>query len=213
MDMLNLRRNNDWENYDWSDPLKSITIILRTILLLTILSVPLASAQVDPDPDGIGIYFDLEASVVAATATTGEVVQAFLIGTNLSQAGNIDYWETRLCPGPGAAIYGSPRGSFNYATNMPGDPCWSCVALYSEPPLPAQVVTILADLEIEILDGTASIDLFVLGEDRYRMDGAATEFPLYPSSGSAEMPVAVINGDVPVDVEEGAWGQVKAMYR
>ena len=55
--------------------------------------------------------------------------------------------------------------------------------------------------------------MFVFGEERYRLDGAPTEFPLYPSSGSAALPLAVINGDAPVAVEESSWGQVKALYR
>ena len=172
-----------------------------------------AVAQVDPDPDGIGIYFDQEATVVAATGSTGEVLQAYLVGTNLSQSGNIDYWESYVCPDQGASVGGSPYGSYNYAMNMPGDPCWSCIALYMDPPLPAQEITLLASLGIYIEDDSVPIGLFVGGEDRYRIDGSLVEYPMFPSSGSPDLPVATINGEAPIPVEPVTWGGVKALYK
>ena len=193
--------------------MKTLSILVKIVPFFLLLPASGTWAQVDPDPDGIGIYFDQEATIVAITAGTGDFVQAYLVGTNLSQIGDIDYWESHVCPDQGASVSGTPYGSYNYAMNMPGDPCWSCVALSPDPPVPAQEITLLAGLEIQILDGSAPIGLFVGGEDRYRIHGSPDEHAMYPSSGSPDLPVAMINGDAPVPVEMGTWGAVKSVYR
>lgn len=193
--------------------MKSITFFVLAALFSSLLMAPAANGQVDPDPDGIGIYFDTSASVVATTASVGDIVTAYLIGTRLSQSGEIDYWETRLCPVGGATIGGTPRGSYNYASNMPGDPCWSCIALGPDPALLAGEITILADLQIEVWDTLIPIGLYVSGEDRYRLAGSPVEHALYASSGDSDLPVAVINGEAPVAVETGSWSRIKAIYR
>lgn len=193
--------------------MKSITFFVLAALSSCLLMAPAANGQVDPDPDGIGIYFDTAATVVVTTASAGEVVTAYLIGTRLSQSGEIDYWGTRLCPVGGAAIGGAPRGSYNYATNMPGDPCWSCVALEPDPALLAGEITILADLQIEVWDTLIPIGLHVSGNNRYSLAGSPVEHALYPSSGASDLPVAMINGEAPVAVETGSWSRIKAIYR
>jgi len=183
------------------------------VSLFMLLAANFSTAQVDPDPDGIGVYFDVEATNVSTTAVTGEFVQAYLVGTNLSQSGDIDYWEAYVFPDQGASVSGTPYGSFNYAMNMPGDPSWHCVALWPEPPLPAQTITLLASLEIQVLDDSLPIGLFIRGDARYRLYGSLEEFPLFPSSGSPDLPAATINGEAPVAIDPGAWGSLKAMFR
>ncbi len=187
--------------------------VLFQVALFMLLVANASIAQVDPDPDGIGVYFDVEATLVSTTAVTGEYVQAYLIGTNLSQSGDIDYWEAYVFPDQGASVSGIPFGSFNYSMNMPGDPSWHCVALSPDPPLPTQAITLLASLEIQVLDDSIPIGLFVGGEARYRLYGSLEEFPLFPSSGSPDLPVARINGAAPVSVDQGTWGTLKSMFR
>ncbi len=190
-----------------------ISTILVGCLACSLFFANGARAQIDPDPDGIGIYFDMEATIVTAVAGTGDYVQAYLVGTNLSHSGDIDYWESHVGPDQGASVSGDPYGSYNYAMNMPGDPSWHCIALSPDPPLPAQEITLLASLDIYILDGSGPIGLYVSGVDRYRIFGSADEHSMYPSSGSPDLPVATINGDAPVPVATGTWGAVKLMYR
>lgn len=185
-------------------------LFLAAILLL---SAVVSFAQVDSDPDGIGIYFDVGATVNSATGAAGEFVPAYLIGTHLSQSGHIDYWEAHLYPGPGAMVSGTPYGSYNFAMNMPGDPNWHCVALSPEPPLPAQEITLLASLHVQIWDDSIPTGVFLSGEERYRIEGSLEEFSLYPSSGSPDLPVATINGEAPVSLETGTWGTIKSMFR
>jgi hypothetical protein len=52
-------------------------LFLATLFIL--LSVTSIFAQVDPDPDGIGVYFGVEATMVTTTAVTDEFVQAYLV--------------------------------------------------------------------------------------------------------------------------------------
>ena len=98
---------------------------MKIIALFLVLFPLTAFAQIDPHPDGIGIYFDTEATSVVTIAETGSTVQAYLIGTNMSQP----------------------------------------------------------------------------------------EYPLYPSSGSQSLPVAMINGDAPIATESQTMDSVKVLYR
>ena len=194
---------------------------LATPLFILLLPV-LALAQIDLDPNGIGIYFDADATVVSTTAAAGETVQAYLIATNPSQSGEITWWQGVVYPefdpnGPPdglAWVSGEPtNGGFNYAMNMPGMGDWSCMAGSFTTPLLFQPITVLANLSIYILDDTAPILLFAAC--RY-WDGEWAEdtgVPFYPSSGSSSLPVATINGDAPVAVEGARWGSVKSLYR
>lgn len=195
--------------------MKLTTRWLAAALIILLLPV-LASAQIDSGSDGIGIYFDTDATVVSTTAVTGDTVEAYLIATNLTQTGDIGIWSAGMCPGSGLVqIYGTPtHGGFNYSMNMPGDSCWSCLAFSFDTPLPVGNIVILANLEIEIYDDLEPVNIYLHADCSYgTFDGGDEEFPLYVSSGSSVLPVATINGVAPVGVESFEWDSIKAMYR
>ena len=176
-----------------------------------------AMAQIDTGPDGLGIYFDTDATVVSTTAAAGDFVEAYLIATNLTQSGEIGLWAAGMCPdGWSADIDGTPtHGGFNYSMNMPGDPCWSCLTFGFDPPLPVGNIVILATLNIQVYEDLEPIYLNLRSEGCYyqTFDGGDEEFPFYPSSGSSDLPVATINGVAPVAVENLELDSIKAMYR
>ncbi len=177
-----------------------------------------AWSQIDPNPDGIGIYFDTDATSVVTTAQTGDFVQAYLIGTNMSHLGNLYVWEsyvwTSYVGQQSPYIHGEPYNAFNTAMNMPGTPGWSFVALvYPEPPLPVQEITLLASLTIFIEDASVPVGLFVSSYSNYSFSGYGPEYPMYPSSGSSTLPVAMVNGETPVASETSTLESVKALYR
>lgn len=178
-----------------------------------------ASAQLDPDPDGLGVYFDPAATEVAAQIVVGETVPAYLVLTRPSQPGTLALWEASVGPTSfNAMVHGTPIDAFNMAQNMPGSAGVAFACGMDEPYPALQPVTVLANLEILVL-GEGPVGIVVGGVSYdfpyYRPDdfyhGPDTE--LFPSSGDASLPVAVINGAAPVGDETWSWGGVKALYR
>lgn len=182
-------------------------------LILMLLATP-CLAQLDPDPDSIGVYFDLAATQVVTTAPVGGEVAAYLIATNPSQAGGLAMWEGRVqASGAYAVVWGGPTSGFNVAMNMPGGNGFS-FTVFGEPPLQQLApLTVLAHLWIVPMEEGA-IDL-LLGSTTYRLEDIymSPDYLLYPSSGSLDLPVASINGDPPVAAEVATWGEVKSLFR
>ncbi len=191
---------------------------MKKITLFLLLFPLTAMAQIDTHPDGIGIYFDTEATTVVTTAETGDYVQAYLIGTNMSQSGNLYVWESSVWTsyeGYNAPyIIGTLPNGYNTAMNMPGSPGYSFVALvYGGEPFPAGQITLLANLSIFIEDASVPVGLFVSSSSNYSLSGYGPEYPLYPASGSSTLPVAVINGEAPVATKSLTMDSMKALFR
>lgn len=192
-------------------------------ILLVVLFIVLAfdaGAQIDPDPDGIGIYFDLEATQVSTTVEVGESVMGYLIATNPSQEGGLAFWVATVhSAAPEVIIWGVPANGVNIATNMPpGGPTFFFVVSSSTPPPSLQGITLLGTLWVTVLvDGP--IGLEVHGDAGYEFPMYRVDDPngqdhwLFPSSGGTDLPVAVINGNAPIAAEPHSWGQVKSLYR
>ncbi len=71
---------------------------MKTLLLISILTMAVsASAIVDPDPDGVGIYFDTTADQTTITTSVPfKLVTAYLIATNISVPSGISRWQASL---------------------------------------------------------------------------------------------------------------------
>ncbi len=178
-----------------------------------------AMAQIDPDPDGIGIYFDQGATVNSVVVADGtESVTAYLILTNPTIDGDMNNWTGFVSTylndaNQGTTIFGRPNNGHNLiVSNMPGSFHWSFqVSVYSDPPLPATPITILAELEILMYNFEDPIYLYVHEGAGY--SAGAGGAAMNPASGSWDLPLAVINGEAPVAVESKPWGGVKLLYR
>jgi hypothetical protein len=179
-----------------------------------------AFAQIDPDPDGIGVYFDTDATVVSATVQEGvESITAYLILTNPSSIGNLKHWSVRVSSyHPSfseARIVGTQYVGFNLALNMPGSGHYIFEISVGDAVSPtSSPITILAELIIFPWVYTEPILLFVgpgFESAFYGTDNGGADFN--PSSGSFDFPVAIINGPTPVAVEPLSWGQVKSLFR
>jgi len=98
---------------------------------------------------------------------------------------------------------------------MPGSDRWVFeVSVSDEPPFPTAGITVLAELLIYPYVFDEPIPLYV-GEG-YEFAGYGTDVggaAFNPSSGSWDLPVAIINGPPPVAVAVQPWGQVKSLYR
>ena len=199
-------------------------VLTRTALFLFVCYVGTGAvfAQIDPDPDGIGVYFDLEATQVVTTALADENVEAYLILTNPSEVGTVWMWEGGVAPYFGepimelAQVFGAPVNAINIFNNMPGDPRWHCLA-FPDPgtPVPLDPITVLAVLDIWVMDDTEPVNLYAYGY--YSPAQGAPFVDLNPSSGAPHLPVAVINGDAPTAIDEdgaaATWSRIKGTFR
>jgi hypothetical protein len=195
-----------------------ITKILPVVFFIVFASGALA--QIDPDPDGIGIYFDLEATQVSATVEVGEALTGYLIATNPSQEGGLATWEADVYSTVVEVfIWGEPVNGTNVATNMPpGGPGFSFVVSQHMPLPPLQSITLLGTLWITVMaDGPIGLEVHGGWGQECPMYGVDEfDYPdhcLFPSSGNVDLPVAVINGPAPVATEPLLWGQVKSLFR
>ena len=192
-----------------------------SILAIPFLAFPLlASGQIDPGPDGLGLYFDEDATQVSAVVLEGtESISAFLVLTNPTAEGNLNHWSAGVSAiqgAPGnAMVAGSPVVGHNLALNMPGSEHWVFeVAVGEDPPLPAAEVVVLAEIVIWPFVYDAPIPLFVTYGWEFGGYGTGEGGASFnPSSGSWDLPVAVINGQAPVSVGSRTWDQIKATYR
>lgn len=113
------------------------------IYLVAMLSIAgCAFAQVDPEPDGIGIYFEMGGVVRETTTTVSfEAVTAYLLITNPGSADPISGWEAVV------GVDGSTVApSWTLAIGMDNDPDpWIFdVAIGPSPLLPAGPTVLLA---------------------------------------------------------------------
>ncbi len=192
-----------------------------TTFIIASLAAAGALAQVDPGPDGIGIYFDEAATLTSLAVPTagGEptpVATAWLVATRLSTAGDVGYWQAFVAPGgspnPEAQVYvyGWPTVGWDQAMNMPGDPSHRFTVFIDHGLLPAGDIVVLARLQVDC--ATAQPIPLHVWDAEIGVYGWPAR-PLNPSSGPWDRPVAMINGQAPVAIEAAAWGAVKSLFR
>ena len=191
--------------------------------LLTVLAIP-AMGQIDPGPDGIGIYADMEAMTNAMDTGTGLFVELYVLVTGCTAEGGITAWEMSLhYEGPIThAGYLIPYNHINVGI-FPSFSVGNAQAV-----IPQQPVMHLMTLNFLVL-GTEPADIYVraahapsggsMGNDlpvyiNDTGDGSYTDLRnMYPSSGSVDLPVFRFNGAEPVATDSATWSGVKAMFR
>jgi hypothetical protein len=191
---------------------------LRLCFLFALSLVPSSSfAQSDPQPDGLGIYFDLDATMVHATTTQPlQMVTAYLLATNVSATSGISGYELHM------GIYGALALGYQSSCDccLFGFPHIACGCLLG--PLPWGPAIRLGTLTFFVLDPT-TVTTFYLGPHvvpsipgypAYAVGDDPLDIrPFYVSSGSYDLPVATVNGEPPVPANPPTWGAVKALYR
>jgi len=190
---------------------------MRRICLLSALLLPLvAAAQVDPDADGIGIYFDTTATLTSATVPVippGEVqLNAWLVATRMSVPGFIrhfeglvewDYAEGLVLPGISAG--------FDMCREMPVSNYDNMCTYVETGALATGAAVVLVRYDITLY-GDLEPMRFRIPSFRLWLESGA-EVVLSPSSGDWDLPVAVINGPAPVATQGATWGAVKSLFR
>ena len=196
--------------------LKAIIMITVTSLVIVTICYEVTLAEVQ---DEIGIYFD-QAGLTSSYKTTqlGEYVEAWLILKNMSSESGIQ----------GIIVYGLVEGeavNFCWGSLIGEQPaiCYPDWMLPANPPLPQTDILVAVEIWFLVPSPLSVIELFVKpypappyeGETAYYManDGMpGTLIPLYPSSGSYDLPVAAVNAEI-VTYEGVTWGSVKALYQ
>ena len=201
-----------------------------------------ARGTMDPAPNSIGVYFDLDATTNYLDVGVSEIVDVYVSLTNpteLSIAGAI-YKHRIEVIGSGSypvllmsisdycgdgCIYGGACG--DPCMGNPPDPYdrnnYQWFIGLGHPPIPSSESVVLLSFQIMFLE-VAELRFFIepVSGDPYfpdyevpvYLDVDWNEYPLGVSSGSYDIPVAEINtGNRPVAEERSSWGAVKAQYR
>ena len=195
-------------------------IMRKAIIVLMVMAIAgTALAQVDPDVNSIGIYFDQGATINCTTAPLFTLFTSYLCATNISEPSGIFGWECSVeCGPPGnfLELAWTPRGLYVNVLTPPN----FVVGLGQ--PLPWVPSIVLMDISIMALSydpiyftlhPTIPSSFYPPSPGYAAGDDPGNLIPLDYSVGSEDV-CAIINGDCyVVGNEEMSWGGVKALYR
>jgi len=194
------------------------------LLLIACLVATSAFAVIDPDDDHLGVYFDLNADMVCGIIGPNIIFNAYVTITypSLSNISGIEFGY-RVVPGiPGMLVRQAvilPSGAIDVGNSS--DPTVGYYVMGLAAPIPAssavQMVTwkfyLLTPMSVDFFLGPAAVQSILDGLPAY-IDSSNTLLPLGISSGSAQLPVAMVNRYcMVVDVEETSFGSIKSLYR
>ncbi len=191
------------------------------ILLMALALVSVASAQLDPEPDGMGIYFDMGGTEVCySTMAPFESVTAYLLLTNMSNPDGIDSWEASL------EVIGNPVAPQWFSAFCPisiDNPM--ILHCGPGPALPAAPVVVLATWTGFVQSPTDVIEFQISGIDentppRYWAPGwivpnDAHVFMPFPPEGPGRPSAFIAPPEQchPLSGDDATFGTLKALYR
>lgn len=195
---------------------------MKKLLVLTAAALLIsgnAFAQLDPDPDGVGIYFDPCACGNCVTLPEG-MHYAWLVITHPTAPQGVHGWECAITTdGPIFVLEYAPEGLWVNAATPPNFAIGLAEPLMNPYMFPTVVVMQLAFQLIDVSVPAA----FYLEPVQFPSipgllvyaDGAdpSNLIEMRQSTGGPGEPVAVINGDCPVATQDETWGGVKNLYR
>ena len=197
------------------------------VLLLASLVATSAFAVIDPDPDMMGIYFDLEADVNCSEQMASVPFWAYLILTNTT-APTVSAYEVGYRnegPGPGqlfrlnSLIANGDMTGLDLGENA--DPMMGDHIVGLSSPIPGNPATVLHAWNYMLL-AQVSMDMFITSASQTSIPGpypvvlnasTSTLFQVGQSTGGPDIPVASVNGDCPVATEDVSFGSVKSLFR
>jgi hypothetical protein len=191
------------------------------ILVLPAILLPgLSPAQVNPNPDGIGMYVDVDATTSAVTAEIGEMIEVYLILTRPSVESGIAAWECGIEAPANAVVWGwalyPHPGRFVFLIDPP-----DFSAGYQDF-LPAADTVVLMTFNVSVTDSEPAV-FFIRSHWKnsggWDLPAFATMtdnvhlHPLYPWPGGVTQPALTINDGTSAPAERSTWGTVKNTYR
>jgi hypothetical protein len=212
--------------------IRSHTMKKLVVLLLASLIASSAFAVMDPDPNGIGIYFDLTADDNCKMVGASMPFNAYLILTN-TDAPTVSAYEVgylNVVPAgmesllfrlssliANGVVSGLDLG--NSSNILDGDHIVGLAA-----PLVSGPATVLHAWQYMLLSPTVTMEMFISSASQSSIEGiypvilnaeTSTLFQAYHSTGIAgDMPVATVNLEpCVVGVENASFGSVKSLFR
>ena len=179
-----------------------------------------AWAQLDPDNDGIGVYFDPCACNNCISMPVG-AHRAFLVITHPTSPAGVHGWEAKMWAEGPIFITNVDVMGVNINVGTPPEYMVGVVDPLINPYTYPAVVVAIIDF---YLSDTASPSRFFIDGIRFHslpekmpayLDGSDTNVikKLQQSTGGRTYPVATINGDCAVPAQSESWGDVKALFR
>lgn len=195
--------------------------VTAAFLLTLILGFGNAVAQLDPDDDGIGVYFDPCACVNCVPMEPGPQQGYVVITHPTAQQAGVGGWEAKIwLEGPGVITSTSYQGQSINFFNPPEYFVGIAVPLYNPFMYPAVVV---ATIDFLLLDDTQPLQWYIDGVYRHSLPERVPAYldgddyniiiPLQQPTGGPTIPVATINGECAVPTTEASWGDVKSLFR
>jgi hypothetical protein len=199
--------------------------LLVLVGLASLVFAGTAMAQIDPDPDGIGLYFDMDGTSVCGEAGTGMTANIYLAITNASRSAGISGWEAHVVlPDP------LPAGHFVLAWTLFGDglnlfaPPDFVVGLGS--PLPWTPAIVVLNIQMGVFGAPTCIPMALRPANQpshpgYMVYVNAADFTdivnlQYSAGADYNAPCAMLNCGPDCGVvsdEASSWGSVKSLYR
>jgi len=196
---------------------------LLALLMVAVLVAPAAHAVVDPDPDGIGVYFDLDANITETLATPAVPFNAYVILTNPTWAEihTISFsFNINVPPGMEGSFF---RLSYEVVLGcidptLVYHPLYGDVICGGSDPIPGAPAVILLRWQFMLL--APMVADFYLGQSnmpdpaqQLAYESESGWVPMHVSSGDPALKVATVNGTGVVPAVTTSFGSMKALYR
>jgi len=178
-----------------------------------------AGAVIDPDPDMVGVYFDMNADIYCTTAPVGAPFDAYLMFTNISCPAGLYGWEANVEITAGVYVLAwTLTGSAINASSPPDFAVGLASPLPWQPAIMVLTMTVgvFAPGAIEFMLHPANLSSFTPPLPGYAAgdDPGDLRSCGYSAGPDEGLVCAVINGDCQVvDSEDATWGSVKALYK
>ncbi len=195
-------------------------LLLPAFVMLISLLSGVTLAQVDTDPDEIGLYVSGAAMVNRAFVQPGDPYEVYLVATNVTTTYDIAAFEFSLsCPQPNVSFLTMNLHHGDQVTGTFPD-----IKVVLTTPRENSSAIVLACIRI-LVSNTYPTNLLIgpySGEEGgslgnylpgYVDTNSDTVYPLYPSSGSIYSSVFGVNTLAPVAVTSATLDKVKALYR